>query len=1187
MYLKSVEMQGFKSFADKIYLDFNPGITAIVGPNGSGKSNISDAIRWVMGEQSVKSLRGSRMEDVIFSGTEVRKAQGFAEVSLVLDNSEKIFPLDYEEITVTRRVYRSGEGEYYINRNACRLKDIHELFMDTGLGREGYSIVGQGKIDEILSNKSEDRRRIFEEAAGITKYKYRKNEAEKKLERTNENLTRVTDIMTELEGQIEPLKNQSEKAKKYLNLRDELKGIEVNAAVVSIEKFKEDLKAAEAEYDAVSESINTMQKETEDTENTINALYDKISEYDEKTEELRKTKEEAAEKSADGTNNINLSLANIEHLGENIARINDEIGKSERGIAQLDELIDGYNAALLKLKNEGKLTADKKLMLEKELEEANTFFAKETENVEDLKTQIIDKTAEINSLQSKIVNYNILIENFKTECQNAEEELKNQSGSYKELADRHNIIKSQLDALISELKEVQAQASAANEKYKAASTRSAELIEERNNILAQLSRSSSKKSVLEEMENDFDGYNRSVKAVMTAHSEGSLKSYKIYGPVSKLVTTDKKYVTAIETAMMSVNQNIVTENEQDAKAAIAYLKANHLGRATFMPISTIKSRGVDVSTAAKMDGYIAVAKDLVEYDKLYDGIIGNVLGSTVVADNIDNAIRMAARCGHKFRIVTLDGEVMQAGGAMSGGSTGKNSGFLSRKAEIEALNEEILKLGRLIEKNDKEKAENTEILEKVTTEAESVRSALMAKNEEYIKLKAEAEHSEKYLLEADERKNGILRDIETANRRVSEINNDISACKTKIESLEQEILDLKRDTDGKQSDTEKILEKVQELQERVLAVTIEENAKLKDIELQEERLGGVMSEKEEITAEIREKQSQIDGFKQKIDEINAEIEESRNNLNLLTAQSVEIDRSIDELSSLRKEADMKIRELQDSIKDTREKLFTLGQQKVKTEAKKAKIEGDLDAIFTHLWEEYELTYTEAVKLRSEEKINLAEANREIASLKAKIKALGNINIDAIEEYKNVKERFDFLTEQTNDLEKAKGELEGLIDEMLDIMKKQFSEQFAIISKNFNTVFRELFGGGQANLSLADPNDILESGVEIEAQPPGKKLQSLTLLSGGEKAFTAIALLFAILKVRPTPFCILDEIEAALDDVNVYRYADYLKKYSKKTQFIVVTHRRGTMEAANILYGVTMQEKGISKLLSLNIDEVVE
>ncbi len=1187
MYLKSVEMQGFKSFADKIYLNFNPGITAIVGPNGSGKSNISDAIRWVMGEQSIKSLRGSRMEDVIFSGTEVRKPHGFAEVSLVLDNSQHIFPVDYEEVTVTRRVYRSGEGEYFINKNACRLKDIHELFMDTGLGREGYSIVGQGKIDEILSNKSEDRRKIFEEAAGITKYKYRKNEAERKLERTNENLTRVTDIMRELEGQLEPLRIQSEKAKKYLNLRDQLKGIEVAASVASIEKYREELKKTDKDYDDVSESIAILQKEADETESAINKLYADIQGYDEETERLRTEQKEASEMASEGTNSINLSLANIDHFGENIERIRAEIEKSNRGISQLDSLIEEYTEAHKTLCGAVDAVKEKKAAAEEKLSAANLEYSEKSEKIEEIKSLIIEKTSQINSLQSKITNYNILIENFKFESENANLELSKQAGGYEELVSANKAVKSRLQVAEDELAKLKSQEEEITNQLKNTATLGNELIAKKNDALTELNRKMSKKSVLEDMENDFEGYGRSVKAVMSQVEGGVLKNYKIYGPLSKLVATDKKYVTAIETALFNVSQNIVTETEQDAKAAINYLKQNKLGRATFMPVSTVKERTADISAAEKMPGYIAVAKDLVKYDEHYEGIVGSVLGATLVVDNIDNAIAMAAKCGHKIRIVTLEGEVMQPGGAMSGGSTGKNSGFLSRKAEIDTLVDEIEKLKETIRKINEDYEKNTEASRELTEKAESARNAVMETNQVYAVLKAETDHSDKYLAESEEKRDALLKNIQTTEMRTREINEDIVLCSENISTLEAEIAALRDEVQGKQGQAEDSYDTLQKLQDHVLEMTIEENAKLKDAELQKERLDSVLAEKQSVYDEISEKQQQIDGFAGKIEEIRAEIEKMHENLDEIGKKSIDIDKRIDELSNLRKDADASIRKIQEGVKEVHEKLFALGQQKVKVEEKKLRIEGQLDGIFAHLWEEYELTYSEAVKLRSDEEINLTEANKKIAELKGKIKSLGNINIDAIEEYKNVKERFDFLSEQTRDLEKAKGELESLIAEMLEIMQKQFSEQFAVISKNFNSVFRELFGGGQATLSLADPDDILESGVEIEAQPPGKKLQNLSLLSGGEKAFTAIALLFAILKVRPTPFCILDEIEAALDDVNVYRYADYLKKFSEKTQFIVVTHRRGTMESANILYGVTMQEKGISKLLSLNIDEVTE
>lgn len=1187
MHLKSVEIQGFKSFADKIYLDFNPGITAIVGPNGSGKSNISDAIRWVMGEQSVRSLRGSRMEDVIFAGTEVRKPQGFAEVSLTLDNSERALPVDYEEVVITRRVYRSGEGEYFINHAACRLKDIHELFMDTGLGREGYSIIGQGKIDEILSNKSEDRRRIFEEAAGITKYKYRKNEAEKKLEKTNDNLTRVNDIMSELSGQLEPLRIQSEKAKKYLILRDELRVIDVSVSVASIVKHRAELVEIDRRLEGVSTSIDLMQKEIDDKEQLTRDMYEQIETFEEQMEECRRAQKEASDETAEENNKISLAFASIEHCEENIKRITEEIAKSERGAKQLEELVESHSKVYAELLKKREELATKIAEAEEEFEKISTLFEGNNESIESLRSEIIEKTSEISALRSKVSNYNILIENFARERQNVDEELERHNQDHERIAENNKIIENALAKLTAEFEELKEAAEETEEQLKECQTETDELTEEKNDLLAELSRKMSRKSVLEDMENDYEGYSRSVKAIMTAHSQGPLKGAKIYGPITKLISTEKKFVTAMEVALTSVNQNIVTETEQDAKAAISFLKAGKLGRATFMPVSTVKPRNTDIQGAEKMKGYIALAQEIARYDKKYEGIVGSVLGGTVVVDCIDNAIAMAAKCGHKFRIVTLEGEVMQPGGAMSGGSAGKNSGFLSRAAEIEALNTEIESMNKQLKKIEEEKLEKSELIRELSRKVEESRTALNEKNEEYIRAKSDSEHSRTYLEAAEERLGQLLRELETIETRTKEINDDIELCNKTADELENSVSKLKAESDSKQTESEEISAKVKVVQDLLIALRIDESANSKDIDLQEERLESVRSERISILEENQGRQAEIQLLNERIAAIRQEIEEDKKKLSQIDAHSRELEKQLAELGDLRKETDQKSKELQEQVKELREKLFTLGQQKAKVEGSKTKCEADLDGLFEYLWDEYELTFSDAQKLKTEEELDFKSATAKISELKSKIKALGNINIDAIEEYKSVKERFDFLTEQTVDLEKAKGELEKIIEEMMTIMKKQFSEQFEIISKNFNSVFRELFGGGQAQLELADPEDIMETGVEIVAQPPGKKLQSLTLLSGGERAFTAIALLFAILKVRPTPFCILDEIEAALDDINVYRYADYLKKYSQKSQFIVVTHRRGTMEAANILYGVTMQEKGISKLLSLNIDEVAE
>lgn len=1187
MYLKSVELQGFKSFADKIYLDFNPGITAIVGPNGSGKSNISDAIRWVMGEQSVKSLRGSRMEDVIFSGTEVRKPQGFAEVSLTLDNSERIFELDFEEVKVTRRVYRSGEGEYFINKAPCRLRDIHELFMDTGLGREGYSIVGQGKIDEILSNKSEDRRQIFEEAAGITKYKYRKNEAEKKLEKTNENLVRLKDIMTELEGQLEPLRAQSEKAKKYLALREQLKTLDVNVSVAMIDSLKAELEKLESDYSSVCGSVDKLQSEANEMEERTNSIYALISDYEQRIEECRK--EQRASEMAAGEENSKIGLlkAEREHCKENIKRLGGEIEKSERGMSQISGLISEYQKAIEELKKEGERAANEVAKLDKEYAQKELLLSEKNKETDGFKADVIEHNSQISSLENKIANYGILLENFKNGRESAQKELSEKSRSLEEITAEDEKKKAALNGLEEKLGEVRFSA-----ENRAVQIRKKEnflhtLNEEKNSVLADLSRTASRCSALEDMANEFEGYYRSVKGVMAAHKGGRLKNARIHGPLSSLISADKKFVTAIETALASVSQNIVVENEQDAKAAIEFLKNERLGRATFMPVSTIRGRSVDVSSAKGMQGYIAVASELVTYDRTFEGIVANVLGAVVVADNIDNAIKMAAKCGHRFKIVTLEGDVMQSGGAMSGGSTGKSAGFLSRTAEIEELKASVEKGKERLEAiKQKIDAETCEI-DKLKASAREGEARISEVNEEYLKAKAEMQQRERLLQEETEKNKRLLKELETVDMRMAEINRDIEGSKAEILKHREEIAAFEEKVKQGEADLEAMQSEFKELQDRLVQASIDKNANMKDTELWEERLAEVTAKKEEIAGENQARMLEIKEYESKITEIEGQIEKSEKLRLDMSNATVNTEKELETLDEKRKSASEEVKDLQGQLKNAREQLFSVGQHKAKLEARKTKTETELDGIFSRLWEEYELTYSEAAKLKTDLEVNIAKANKEISELKGRIKSLGNINIDAIEEYKDVKERFDFLTQQTTDLEKAKGELESIIDEIMGIMKKQFEEQFAAIGKNFNSVFRELFGGGQANLSLADPSDALESGIEIEAQPPGKKLQSLTLLSGGERAFTAIALLFAILKVRPTPFCILDEIEAALDDVNVYRYADYLKKYCKKTQFIVVTHRRGTMEAANILYGVTMQERGISKLLSLNIDEVTQ
>lgn len=1187
MRLKNIEMQGFKSFADKIYLDFNSGITAIVGPNGSGKSNISDAIRWVMGEQSIKSLRGSKMEDVIFAGTEARKALGFAEVTLTLDNTDGYFSLDFPEITVTRRVYRSGEGEYYINKTLCRLRDIHELFMDTGLGRDGYSIIGQGKIDSILSTKSEDRRQIFEEAAGVSKYKYRKLEAERKLVQTMDNLTRVQDILSELEGQLEPLSRQSEKAKKYLVLRDELRGLDINVSIINIDNIKEELSHLGENFDILKSQIDDISAELSKTDAEVSAMYNEIRTYDEKIAQISDNERNIALKISEAEKNIGILLNDIEHNERNVERLEIEIERVLEGVKLADSEIDLHKGRLAELNCEND-------SINIEIEEVTKLAAKAGENVgeksnilENVKSKIIDITSELNSLRGYVDNFKILSDSFSGRRADIQAELENKSKDKEELISQMKESsaceeKCRAEVLDAEVKQREIENILRDKKEEVA-----KIIDLKNKHLLELSQKRSRRTMLMDMEREFEGYGKGVKSVMTAFNDGSLKKAEIFGPLAQLIRTDKKYITAIETALGNVGQNIVTQTEEDAKTAIAYLKEKHLGRATFLPISAIKSKEFDSSDAEKCSGFVAVASDVVGCDSEYTEIVESFLGSTVLCDNIDNAISMAKRTKHKFKIVTLTGEVILSGGAMTGGSALKTAGSLSRTGEIDALAGEIDKLKNLTEEEDKKIEAINLSVSNAEEEAGKISENIINLREELAKASANHERFAALVENLDNSNIQLESELAEINERLSEIEKESKEKEAEAEVKTHKREELEEEATRIQEEHSRLTGENDKLSMRLTELNIRKSTLLKDIELENERIGIIMNSKGEQIESVNVKRGGIETLKNRNLSITEEIGALKESCSDMQKSVEDSRQNATELQKKRQETESRIRECQNRVKETQEKKFALTQRADKIEARQERLSSDRENIINRMWEDYELTYSDALELRAGEEFDFKEASAKIRELKDKIKNLGNINIDSIEEYKNVKERYDFLTVQTQDLEKAKAELDSVIEEMMQIMQTRFAEQFKVINTNFNRVFSELFGGGRANLYLTDPDNVLESGIEIEAQPPGKKLQSLTLLSGGERAFTAIALLFAILDVRPTPFCILDEIEAALDDVNVYRFADYLSKYSKKTQFIVVTHRRGTMESANILYGVTMQERGISKLLSLNIDEIKE
>lgn len=1182
MRLKGLELQGFKSFADRTVLNFENGITGIVGPNGSGKSNISDAMRWVMGEQSAKQLRGGNMQDVIFSGTQKRKPLGFAEVSLIIDNTDKQLPVDFDEVVVTRRVFRSGESEYYINKSSVRLKDIHELFMDTGVGRDGYSIIGQGKISEIINTKSEDRRTMFEEAAGITKFRYRKEEAERKLAHTNDNVLRVNDIISEIEGQIGPLKQQSEKAKKYLNLRDRLKVLEVNLALKNISKYKSLLEEYSEQSKNIDEELLNINKSIEQNEKETEEIFKKINEAEKFAEENREMQLNSTKMLSDFKSDIEVLKSRIDGNNENIDRIRSEISELNVKYDEIEkEIVDEENS--LEILNKNREEIDGEIDgLQKNLNDFDSDTASISEYVDRINTDIIENLNEISGIRSKISNYDALIQSSKNRAESIKRELDEKNGSLTNLENEVSNLQSKYDNLLAdnkikkeELENRKISLAKAEQNYNSLLKLQSD---DENNIRQFVTRL----NLLKDMEKSFDNYSKSVKAVMNEHKRGSLSSLKLYGTVAGLLSVEEKYSTAIEVTLGAATQNIVTETENDAKLAIEYLKRTKQGRATFLPVSSAKGGFLNQSGLDSLKGYIGIASNLVSYDKKFEKIVTGLLGRTLVVDNIDNAILIAKKYSYGFKIVTLQGDVLSPGGSMSGGSRKNLSGIFSRANEIIELEKNIKAL-ELKTENNRENL--SALLKNKNEESENVNTLsvkLSENNSVLIKTESDLSHLKAFLDSVTEGKNALLSELTQIDAQISDMSNQIKVYEGSVDTLNSKISAMEKDVEIKRESLGSQTSKRFVLTESIDAKKSELNEILKDIEVHNQKILMTNSRKQEIFLNISQKNKNIEELNDVNDDLNDDIEFKNEQIEGINEELKNISETIKNSEIKRKEAQDSIKSQQEENKKLRENQLLVQQQMSKFTNKKEKTESDLEYIINKLWEDYELTTSSAADLKTDLP---SDAQKQVSSIKDEIKSLGNINIDAIEEYNQVGERYEFLKTQRDDLVDAKANLEQVISDMVLIMKQQFSEKFNVINKYFGETFSELFGGGKAELLLTDPNDILQSGVDINVQPPGKAVKTILQLSGGEQAFVSIALLFAILKVRPSPFCVLDEIEAALDDVNVFRFADYLKKFCKNSQFIVVTHRRGTMEAANTLYGVTMQEQGVSRLLSLNIDEV--
>lgn len=1184
MYLKRIEMQGFKSFADKTVLNFEQGITAVVGPNGSGKSNISDAIRWVMGEMSAKSLRGSNMQDVIFNGTQTRKPLNFAEVSLVLDNSERIFPIEFDEVMVTRRVFRSGESVYQINKANCRLRDIQELFMDTGLGRDGYSMIGQGNVSQILSTKAEDRRAFFEGAAGVSKYKHRKDEAERKLSSVNENLIRINDITLELESQLKPLENQSKKAREYLVLYEEFKGLDVSLMLRNIEAGSVQLAEVRKQLDLVNGEIEEVREKSDGFELEIAKLYTENEKKDEEQSLANNALLESEAGVSKTENEILLAKNNIENNKSLFERFDKEIENLKKKneahteqISQIEEEIKNQEAeskelllAFENIQNDNSSTYDELLACKKKIDEIK-------EKIQEKTNQVASDKAKIDGLETLRASYLERKNAVETEKDAHIKGIEDTKREIKESEEKIASLKEKLDAM-------QKRIDAQQEKYDTLSGEISEANSEISEKQIELNSKTSKKRMLEAMENDYEGYAKSVKSVLTAPQ---LKNRAIYGTLSGLITLDKEYVTAIEVVLGGALQNIVVESEDDAKAAISFLKENKLGRATFLPVSSVKGKGLDnINEIKKEKGFVGIASDLVRYDKKYTGIIDSLLARTVVVENIDDGIAISRKYGYRFKVVTLSGEVFNAGGSMSGGSVNKTSGFLSRASEIKTLGTEISALSIELEKLKKETDAKASDLDNCKMQLSTYTPLAREYENDILVLENSVKHLSSSVETGGSADKALLDEIMSIETQLKESSDEIAILISTVRSGENEVNALMEEAHNLEDEYKAIEEKKENKTKELMDETLHLKSLEKDIEANRQLIldtkQQIIENEEAINQKIEDKKT----LEAQNDELLKSIDEKNAGIGLIRESSEKIKERIRQIDKEKAEVMEKLKGMQNSNKEITDRLINLQQELSRVENRETKLTMERDNMLSRLWDDYELT-PDTAKESAKEIENEKEATQRATELRGKIKALGSINLDSIEEYKNVKERYEFLSTQKADLDKSKDDLTKVIGSMQELMEEHFERQFAEINKSFENVFRELFGGGHGRLYLSEPDNVLESGIEIEVQLPGKSLQNINLYSGGEKSFIAIALLFAILAVKPTPFCILDEIDAALDDVNVSRFATYLNNYLDDTQFVVITHRRGTMEAANVLYGVTMQEKGVTKMLSLAIDEVDE
>lgn len=1184
MLLKSLELQGFKTFPDKTLLKFEEGITAVVGPNGSGKSNISDAMRWVLGEQSTRALRCTKMEDVIFSGTPQRKAQGFAEVTITIDNTDRQLNFDGDTVAITRRYYRSGESEYRINKTMVRLKDVHELFMDTGLGRDGYSIIGQGKIDSIVSAKSEDRREIFEEAAGISRFRYRKEEAERRLERAEENLVRLRDILAELEGRLEPLRVQSEKAEKFIAYDAEKKNLEIglwletlNRSGRVVREVEEKIGIAESDYNKAEAALEEIARQIEQNFAETNGC---TAQMDAIRAEAASTDESATRKEGE----ISVVENDTRHDREQIERLRGEIEENTRSEQEIRaEIAEKETAVQAK---------------EAEIAAHNSDFIAFTAELEALRAGTDGATKEIDAVTAQLAARNAELAEARVrraEAESSLQEIRTRNdtvdAALAESRAQGQALEEEAQALQGMAQDTQARIQAAENAVQGHSLRldarrkkADALKAEADRLLLDANEQARRAKLLEDLERNLEGFTQSVKTVMRERERGNLQG--IHGPVTRLLHVPREYAVALETALGAAMQNVVVDSEDAAKAAIRLLKQRNSGRATFLPLSTVRGTALDRREMEGMPGFVGIASELCRCEAQYAGIRDSLLGRTVVAENLDRAAEIARKLRYRFRVVSLDGQVVNAGGSFTGGSAARNSGLLSRAAEIERIRGEAQKLHAAAEEAAARFKAARQEAANASAELDAARSELTVLHEDEIRFAAELTRVERDVETQKRQYRDLLAEQENAAGRIASLEQTAAEAAAQIASLEADAEKIRARmegmTDSRAEQMQRCNEMSDRLQEiRMLGLSVEKDRETLTtaIEVLETRLS-------DRSGRVKQLRAEIEACEARIEARGTQIESLRGEVASLRAAAEEKRAAVQEIAGRRAALEQRAGELRAAERETSGKRESVGREVERLQERLEGLRREYDTIIAKLWEEYELTRREAEEIGITIE-DVPAAQRRLTELKNRIKALGAVNVAAVVEYKEVSERYTFMKAQTDDVEKSKAELLKLIDDLTRRMQTQFTERFSVINEQFGRIFKDLFGGGSASLSFTDEGDILNSGIEIKVHPPGKIVSHIELLSGGEKALVAISIYFAIMRVSPPPFCMLDEIEAALDDVNVTRFANYLRRMNDHTQFIAITHRRGTMEEADVLYGVTMQDQGISKLLSLRAHEVEE